>query len=228
MSRPQLSAERLTPYFLIVALIHAFAVATRFDLFAAKLPSAVPIALMIGQFPLIVLSGYFEGRIDYGPMPPGFPLWMRIKSKPVKIAFTFAFIYIACVTLQTLHFSIGPIDPTPPLSFPPAQRAMWFGMFTAGMFFPFYLAATSLLIPILRALTAPMRIAPGLVGGLVALAVGAGLGVVVFALVTSTKLVAFIDGVHAWVNSAPALTLGVTLGLTLGPLLIGLVLNRDD
>ena len=113
----RLAPRTVAPYFLLVALIHAASVATLFDLVAAKVPDAVLLAIMIGQFPLLVLSGYFEGRLDYGPAMDGFPLWMRIRSVPVKLAFTFAFIYIAGVTLQTLHFSIGPIDPTPPLRF---------------------------------------------------------------------------------------------------------------
>ena len=214
------------PYFVVVALIHAFAVATRFDLVAAKLPPGAATALMVGQFPLLLLSGYFEGRLDYGAMPASFPLWMRIKSRPVKLAFTFAFMYLTCVALQTWHVSIGPIDPTPPASFPPNTRAMWFAMFTAGMFFPFYLAATSLLIPVLRFITRPLRALPQLVGGLLALVIGGGLGVVVFAAVTSTKLGAFVAEIQATIQADPRIALGVMAVMTLGPLALGLVLDR--
>ncbi|MCX5746400.1 MAG: hypothetical protein NT062_28315, partial [Proteobacteria bacterium] len=122
----------VAPYFTIVTLIHVAAVASRFDLIAAKLPQAVQLAIMVGQFPLILLSGYFEGRLDYGPPMEGFPTWMQIRSRPVKLAFTFAFIYLCCVTLQTWDISIGPIDPTPPDEWPQAQRAAWFAMFSAG------------------------------------------------------------------------------------------------
>jgi hypothetical protein len=223
--RPKLAPAAVAPYFVVVALLHAAAVATRFDLVAAKLPAVVAPALMLGQFPLIVLSGYFEGRIDYGVTMSG-PLWMRIKSVPVKLAFTFAFIYITCVVLQTLHVSIGPLDPTPPASFPPAQRALWFAMFTGGMFFPFYLAATSFLIPVLRALTMPLRAMPALPGALVALVLGGGLGLGVFALATKTRLPAFVDHVQASIQASPALAIGVALGMTLGPLLLGVVLDR--
>jgi hypothetical protein len=224
----KLAPATVAPYFIVVALIHAVSVATLFDTLAAKLPAGFAQALMIGTFPLLLLSGYFEGRIDYGETMANFPLWMRIKSKPVKLAFTFGFIYIATVSLQTLHFSIGPLDPTPPASFPPAQRAMWFAMFTGGMFFPFYLAATGLLIPVLRAITKPLHALPAAVGGIVALVVGGGLGVLVFALATKTKLTAFIDGVHAWINSDPAIAMAVTLGMTLGPMLLGVVLGKKD
>jgi hypothetical protein len=221
-----LSPESVAPYFVLVALLHAAAVATRFDLVAAKIPEAGRLAIMLSQFPLIVLSGYFEGRLDYGPTMESFPLWMRIRSKPVKLAFTFGFMYVACVILQTLHFSIGPIDPTPPLSFPPAQRAMWFAMFSAGMFFPFYLAATGILIPILRALTKPLRALPLAVGALIALGLGVVAGVVIDALATKTKLTAFVDMVHDAINTNPMLLLGVTLGMIFIPMLIGVVLEK--
>jgi hypothetical protein len=224
----KLSPATVAPYFVIVALIHAASVATLFDQVAIKLPSGMAEALMIGTFPLLLLSGYFEGRLDYGETMADFPLWMRIKSRPVKLAFTFGFIYIATVSLQTLHFSIGPLDPTPPASFPQAQRAMWFAMFTAGMFFPFYLAATGLLIPILRAITKPLRTLPSAPGAVIALVLGGGLGVLIFALATKTKLTAFIDGVHAWINSDPAIALAVTLGMTFGPMVIGLVLGKKE
>ncbi len=102
----------------------------------------------------------------------------------MKLAFTFGFMYLSCVALQTLHFSIGPIDPTPPLAFPPAQRALWFAMFSAGMFFPFYLAAAGLLIPVLRFVTAPFRALPAMLGGVLALVLGGVIGILVFAVAT--------------------------------------------
>src|SRR3569832_3007583 len=103
---------------------------------------------------------------------------------------------IAGVTLQTPHFSIGPLDPTPPLAFPPAQRALWFAMFTAGMFFPFYLAAAGGLIPVLRVLTRPLRAVPLVAGAITALVLGGVLGIGVFALATRTPVVAFIDRIQ--------------------------------
>jgi hypothetical protein len=213
----------VAPYFLIVAAIHAAAVATRFDQVAAKLPPGVATAVMIAQFPLLLLSGYFEGRLDYGPQLASLPLWMRIKSVPVKLAFTFGFMFIATVVLQTLHVSIGPIDPTPPATFPPQTRAMWFGIFTLGMFFPFYLAATGLLIPVLRVITAPARAFTPVIGGVIALVLGGAIGVIVLALATKTSVPAFVDAVKDGIAMNPPLALGVTLAMTLGPLAIGLV-----
>src|SRR5580698_6265112 len=78
-----MSPDAVAPYFVVVALIHAAAVATRFDALAAKLPPGVATAVMIAQFPLLLLSGFFEGKLDYGPNKVALPLWMRIKSVPV-------------------------------------------------------------------------------------------------------------------------------------------------
>jgi|GEM_PF-2801626 len=213
----------VAPYFVVAALLHAAAVATRFDLVAARLPRDADLAIMMSQFPLIVMSGYFEGRLDYGNDDSSLPMWMKIKSVPVKLAFTLGFMYLSCVVLQTLHFAIGPLDPTPPLAFPPTQRALWFAMFSAGMFFPFYLAATSLLIPLLRLLTAPFRALPDAVGAPLALVVGGGAGVIVLAVATRTKLPDFVTAIRAAIAASPALTIGVTLGMTFGPMLIGVV-----
>lgn len=228
MEKPKLKAEQVAPYFIVVSLIHLAAVWTRFDLVAAKLPAWAPTAIMLSQLPLIVLSGYFEGRIDHGEAMADFPLWMRIRSRPVKVAFTFGFIYVAAVSLQTLHFSLGPIDPTPPLAFPPAQRAAWYAMFSFGMFFVFYLAATSILIPFLRAITAPLRLLPNALGAVLALVIGGGIGVLVFAVATKTGLVAFIDLIKNTIASNALLSIGVTAAMTFGPMLIGLVTGKAD
>jgi hypothetical protein len=222
-----LEPRQVAPYFVLVALIHVASVATRFDVVMAKVPD-LALALMIAQFPLLVLSGYFEGRIDYGASLSGMPLWMRIKSRPVKLAFTFAFIYLTLVAAQTWHISIGPLDPSPPESFPQTQRVLWFAMFSAGMFFPFYLAASGILIPVLRAITRPLRALPAIAGGILALVVGAGIGLVVFAAVTSTKLSAFVDGIQAAIKADPAIALAVTLGVTLGPMLVGMILGKEE
>jgi len=218
----------VAPYFVLVTLIHVAAVATRFDVLAAKLPADVPLIIMIVQFPLIVLSGYFESKLDYDPNRSTLPKWMQIDSKPVKLAFTFAFVYIACVALQTWNVSIGPINPTPPAEWPVERRAMWFGIFTVGMFFPFYLAATSLLIPILRVIVRPLRSLPGVVASVIALVVGGAIGVVVFAAVTSAKLGAFIASIKQVFADNPMLGIGLTLAMIFVPMLVGLATEKRD
>lgn len=224
--RATLDPRAFAPYFGFVALVHAAAVASRFDLVAEKLPVGAPLAIMLAQFPLLFLSGYFEGRLDYGERHAGFPRWMQINSKAVKLAFAFGFMYLAVVVAQVWDVKIGPIDPSPPKSFPAAQRAMWFATFTAGFFFLFYLAAASLLIPVLRTVTAPLRMVPAVVGALIALAVGGAVGVGVMAAVQSTEIAGFIGAIKAAIKADPALMIAVTLGAVFVPLVLGLVLKR--
>jgi hypothetical protein len=222
-----LSPRQVAPLFAIIALINTAAVATRFDLLAAKLPAGAALGVMLAVVPLLVLGGYFEGRVDYGETLTELPLWMRIKSVPVKLAFTFGFVYLTCVALQTWDVNIGPLDPTPPASFAPEKRAMWFAMFTAGMFFPFYLAATSLLIPGLRALTWPLRKLRPIAGGLLAILLGAGIGVLVLSAVTSSKLGAFIGAIRDTYKAHPGAAIGISVAATLIPLAIGIVRGRE-
>ena len=220
--------EAFAPYFLFAALVHLAGIATRFDALAAKLPAVVPPALMVAQFPLLLLSGYFESRIEYDETIADFPLWIKIKSKPVKLALTFAFIYICLVPLQTWNVSIGPLDPTPPLTFPLQQRAMWFTIFTVGMFFPFYLAATGILVPVLRILTWPLRMLPPIVGGLLALLLGGVFGVVVLALVSSQAVGDFIAAIRDAYRANPMLGLVVSALTLVVPYVIGLIRGRDE
>lgn len=220
--------HRVAPYFVVVALIHAVAVATRFPDLAAKLPHGTDLALMVGQFPLILLSGFFEGRLDYGPQMSALPLWMRIKSTPVKLAFTTAFIYVTVVFLQTFHVSIGPVDPNPPDTFPLQQRAMWFGMFTAGFFMIYFMAATGIFIPLLRALTRPLRALPAALGAIAAIGLGAAVGIGVFALATRQAIPAFFDQVNGAANTDPVAFVVVTAAAILIPMGIGLVLERAN
>jgi hypothetical protein len=223
----RLSPQRLAPYFVLAALVHAGSVATRFDTLAGKLPAGVADVLMVVQFPLLVLSGYFESRLEYGATLSDFPLWMRIRSKPVKLAFTFGFMYVCLIPLQTWNVSIGPLDPTPPTTFPEQQRAMWFAMFTAGMFFPFYLGATGLLVPVLRAITWPLKKLPTLVAGILALAVGGGIGLVVMALVSSKQIGEFIKAIKDEIAANPTYSIAILAITTFGPLIVGLFEERE-
>jgi hypothetical protein len=222
----KLPPERLSPYFLFAAFIHLLAIATRFDTLAAKLPDVVAPAVMASQFPLLLLSGYFESRLDYGEPSPGLPKWMSIRSKPVKLAFTFGFIYLALIPLQTWNVSIGPLDPTPPESFPQAQRAMWFAMFSVGMFFPFYMAATATLIPVLRVLSWPLRQLPTVLAALLALTVGFALGTLILALTTEQAVGDFVRALAAAYKANPALGVAISAVMTLGPMALAVLRGK--
>ena len=217
----------LAPFFVLTALFHAASVASRFDVVAEQLPPPVTAAILFAQLPLLLVEGYFEGRLDYGEGVG--PTWMRIKSQPVKVAFTFAFLYLVILVMQTWSISLGPIDPTPPKAWPEAQRAGWFAMFTAGMFFPNYLAASSSLIPVLRTITAPLRMIPTIVAVAVASLVGVGAGYGAVIAFGSAKLGERIGAAQSlWqsLQDDPTIALPLALAMTWVPILFGLVIDR--
>jgi hypothetical protein len=156
---------------------------------------------------------------------------MRIKSRPVKWSFTLAFIYLVVVALQTWNVSLGPIDPTPPLQWPQAQRAAWFAMFTLGMSFVFYLAAAGNLIPALRAITSPLRRAPAAVAVPILSVVGVGLGWGAAELVAwkaGGVAVARVQATLAAFQSNPAIALAWTFGMVWIPIVIGWLMSRGQ
>jgi hypothetical protein len=219
-------SRQLSPYYVFAALVHAIAIVTRVDRVAAALPAAAPLAIMLAQFPLLVLSGYFEGGMPRDPARANMPRWMQIESRPVKLAFTFALIYLAVIAAQTWNLKLGPLDPSPPAAFAPAQRALWFALFTLGVGFPFYMLAAATLIPLLRFLTRPLRGLPGPAGALLALALGGVIGLLAMSALLSTSVGALIASVRAAVKSDPVWLVGVTLVTTVGPMILGHALGR--
>lgn len=222
-----MKASTLAPFFVVTALFHAASVASRFDLVAAQIPASVQAAILFAQLPLLFVEGYFEGRIDYGPGVG--PTWMRIKSKPVKLSFTFAFVFLVTVVLQTWQISLGPIDPTPPKEWPDAQRAAWFAMFTGGMFFVNYLAAAGTVIPALRAITTPLRKLPAIVAVVIASLLGVGMGYGAVLAFGSQKIGDKISAGQAFWQSLqdnPKIALPLALGMVWVPILFGLVIDK--
>ena len=212
---------------MLTGVFHALSVASRFDVVAAQIPDSVSAAIMFAQLPVLLVEGYFEGRLDYGEGVG--PTWMRIKSQPVKIAFTFAFLYLVTVIMQTWNISHGPMDPTPPKEWPTAQRAGWFAMFTAGMFFPNYLAAAASLIPALRTITAPLRKLPAIVALAIASIVGVGAGYALVVAIGNATLGSKIGSAQAmWqaLQENPKIALPLALAMTWIPILFGLVIDR--
>jgi len=222
---PRINPRGLAPFFTVAAIIHAVALVSRFSDVAARLPADAATLILAVHGPLLLVASYFEGRLDYGERT-GFPAWMRITSAPVRWSFTLAFTYLVVVALQTWDVNIGPIDPTPPPGWGLGQRAMFFGIMTVGMAFPNYVAAASVLVPALRAVTAPLRWLPAPVG-LAAAATGGVVGGVALVKLVSSRAVGgvVIDAREAFAAS-PALGLAVTLALVLGPALFGAALVR--
>jgi hypothetical protein len=229
MVRPNtLKPRRLAPLFTVTALLHGAALATRFTEVAALLPEGVAGAILLAHFPLLLVEGLFEGFLDYGEERSGMPLWMRINSRPVKWSFTLGFTYLGVVVLQAWDISIGPMNPNPPAEWPLAQRGLWFGIMSVGMFFPNYLVTTSFLIPVLRVITRPLRRLPKLVGALLAMVVGGGLGYGASALLGSEELSAELQGLQDSIMQRPLLYLGITLAMVWIPVLIDLVRERSS
>jgi hypothetical protein len=218
------SPRAAAPYFVVAALIHLIAIATRFDELARRIPESATYGLMLAQFPVLLLSGFFEGRLDHGDSD--LPAWMTIKSRPVKLAFTFACIYVCVIAFQTWDIQVGPMSAEPPKEWPTGQRAGWFAMFTVGFSFAFYLIAAKALIPALRFVTRPLHRLPPPVGALIALVIGGALGVLVLALVTSSAIGAFMASTKAAIEQDPALAIGVLVASSLGPAMLGLLLRR--
>jgi hypothetical protein len=217
----------LAPFFALTGLFHALSVASRFDVLAEQIPSSVSAAILFAQLPLLLVEGYFEGRLDYGDGVG--PTWMRIKSKPVKISFTFAFLFLVTVIMQTWNISLGPIDPTPPKEWPMQQRALWFAMFTGGMFFPNYLAAAASLIPALRTITAPLRKIPAIAAVAIASLVGVAAGYALVMALGNAKLGDRIGAAQAlWqsLQENPTIALPLALGMVWVPILFGLVIDK--
>ena len=219
-----LKAEALAPLFALTALIFAAGVASRFDLLAARIPAVAHAALLSAALPLLLVTGYFESRIDHGG-PAEFPLWMRISSRPLKWALTLGFTYLVITIVQTLDWELGPIDPSPPPEFPPAARAAWFAMFSFGMFFANYLATTSVLIPILRVVTWPARLLPTALALLLLVALGLALAWFVLAFAADTPAAALFEQTRALLSD-PVSGVLATTALAVVPALLGLFLGR--
>lgn len=224
-----LDPRKLAPLFVFTALVHLVSLATRFTDVAAEVPAEVAAGILLGQFPLLLVAGYFEGRLDYGDTLDSLPLWMRIQSKPVKVSFTLAFTYLAVVVLQTWDISIGPIDPTPPPEWSLPQRAQWFAIMSVGMFFPNYLATTGMLVPALRTITKPLHALPAPVAVLISAVVGLALGAGVTFLLssaTATEGVSAAQGAWGRFTEDPAIAIAVAFAFILVPLAFSAVAEK--
>ncbi len=222
-----LKPKTLAPFFILTALFHFASVISRFDLVSAQIPAEVSAAILFAQLPLLLVEGYFEGRIDYGPGVG--PTWMRIKSQPVKISFTFAFLFLVTIIMQTYDISLGPIDPTPPKEWDDMKRTLWFAMFTFGMFFPNYLASASTLIPALRTITKPLRALPSIVAVMLASLIGVGLGYGAVMLFASQKVGDKVSAGQTFWNSLqenPKIALPIALAIAWVPILFELVTEK--
>jgi hypothetical protein len=219
-----LEADALAPLFVLTALIFAAGVASRFDLLAARIPDVAHAALLCAALPLILVTGYFEARIVHGG-PAGAPLWMRITSRPLKWALTLGFTYLAITAVQTLDWELGPLDPSPPPEFPPATRAVWFALFSFGMFFANWLATTGVLVPVLRIVTWPARLLPTALGLLLLVALGLALAWFILVAAADTPAAALFEQARSLLRD-PVTGALATAALAVVPAFLGVVLDR--
>jgi len=223
----KLEPGKLAPLFAVLASFHGLALITRFDVVAAEVPASVAAAILLAHFPLLLVAGYFEARLDYGESAVRLPLWMRIKSKPVKLAFTLAMTYLGVVVLQAWDISIGPVDPSPPPEWALGQRAMWFAIMSVGMFFPNYLLTCSVLIPALRTIARPLGRLPSVAALAILGVIGLGIGGGVLFALASQKLQGGIGAIQDALAQSPAMAVGIGLGIILVPIAWGLINARS-
>ena len=221
-----LTPRSVAPVFAPLALLFAAAVLSRFDGFSGQVPAEVHGAALAATFPLLLIGGALERRIDYGHALKDMPLWMQIDSRPVKWFFTLALTYLGIVALQVLDLDLGIVDPNAPPQWPRAQRLGWFVMFSFGMSFANFLVAAGALIPALRVITWPFARLPPVIGFPLLTACGFGLGAAVLAgLSRANDVRSLLEAVEA-LRARPAIALAVTLGLILVPLVFGRLWQR--
>lgn len=225
MAENKLQPERVAPIFGLLALFFAAAMLSRFDQIAAKIPEAVHGAALMASFPLLLVGGAIERRVDHGARKD-FPLWMQIDSRPIRWTFTFALAYLAIVLIQAFDVSVGPIQANPPEAWPQPQRLLWFLMFSFGMSFVILLSATSWLIPILRIVTAPFARLPLVLGMTLLGLLGGGLGWLALQALANQELHQIRGSIDAMLQE-PQIMVGVVVASIVVPWLGTLVWKRE-
>jgi hypothetical protein len=222
--------SRVAPLFWFTALVHAASVVTRFDKLNEVLPDEVNAAIIFVQFPLLLIVGWYETRIEKNPAAEGMPLWIALRPLSLKISMAFSFAFLCIVIIQTWHLGVGPMDPTPPDVWPQAERAAWYGMFTFGFTGIFMMAAPSVIVPWLRVVTRPFRPLPAILAVplLTAIGVAAGMGAVT--LVANAKLGAASTSLHNFLDpfqQDPVKAIAITSAMVWGPILFGWLIGRE-
>lgn len=216
---------RVAPLFGLLALFFAAAVLSRFDQIATKIPEAVHGAALMASFPLLLVAGAIERRVDHG-VRKDFPLWMQIDSRPIRWTFTFALAYLAIVLIQAFDVSVGPIQADPPQEWPQPQRLLWFLMFSFGMSFVISMSAANWLIPALRIVTAPFARLPPVLGMTLLGALGGGLGWLALQALANQELHQLRGSIDVMLQE-PQIVVCVVLASILLPWLATLLWKRE-
>ncbi|MBX2797858.1 MAG: hypothetical protein KTR31_09325 [Myxococcales bacterium] len=198
-----------TLYFLAAAAFSLLALTTQFPDLAAWLPRWAHQALVFLHFPLLMVAGLLESRLSAGDTST-LPTWMRIPV-PARATFAFGFAFFAVVFLRTWDLEIGPVDPTPPESWPLISRLFFFFMFTVGMAFANYLAAAGTFVPALRLLNLPIRDVTPLVGVPISAFLGTLLGGAFLGIMSVSALTDTLALGQSMLDDNPMLVLGLLL-----------------
>lgn len=227
MAKRDLSPRSVAPLFVVLTLVFAAAVLSRFDGFQGELPAAAHGALLAASFPLLLLAGAVEGRVAYDPARKDMPLWMQIDSRPIKYTFALALTYLGLVALQAFEIELGTVDPSAPEVWPPPQRLAWFLMFSFGMSFANFLVAAGVLIPGLRLVTAPFSRLPAALGMPLVALLGLGLGWLSLGALARADDVRAIKGYVDAVQEQPTVAVAVAVALVVVPVVIESIWQRE-
>jgi hypothetical protein len=226
MAKQDLTSRSVAPLFVLLTLVFAAAVLSRFDGFAGQIPGQVHGAMLAASFPLLLIAAAVERRVAYDSSKT-MPLWMQIDSRPIKYTFTLALTYLGIVALQVFEVELGVIDPSPPESFPQQQRLLWFLGFSFGMSFANYLVAAGVLIPALRLITAPFSRLPGVIGLPLVALLGLGLGWLSLGALARAEDVRAITGYVEALKEQPMVAIAVAVALVVGPIVIEAIWQRE-
>lgn len=227
MASKDLTQRSVAPLFVLLALVFAAAVLSRFDGFAGRIPAAAHGALLAACFPLLMIAGAVERRIAYDPGRKDMPLWMQIDSRPVKYTFALALTYLGLLALQVFEIELGIVDPIAPEGWPQAQRLAWFLVFSFGMSFVNFLLAAGVLIPVLRVITAPFSRLPAALGMPLVALLGLGLGWLSFGALERADDVRAIQGYVEAIKEEPTVALVVAVALVGVPMVLEAIWQRQ-
>lgn len=223
----RLEPKTVAPLFGVLTLFFAAAVMSRFDEVAKQIPPEVHGAALLASFPLLLVAGAIERQVVHGERLKDFPLWMQIESRPIRWTFTLALTYLGIVGLQVFDVSFGVFDPNPPEAWPPMQRLAWFVVFSFGMSFANFIAASAVLIPALRIITAPFsRLPAALALTLVGLA-GAGLGWLALQALTKKDEVQVLRGALEALTGQASLAIAAVVASIVVPWLLSRIWQRE-
>jgi len=177
-------------------------------------PAWIRWAVLFLHGPCLFVAGLLERRLRDEDTS-----WMGIRDRWVRASFTLSFTYLSIVSLQVLDIEVGPIDPSPPEAFPPAQRVLWYAMFSFGMGFANFLAAVGTLVPALRLAARPFRALPLVVSVPVTALLGAGVSASLGLVLSLDSVADALDTLARWLEE-PAVLVGLVVGGALLPQLI--------